>query len=277
MAGYLGTISFSTTDQYAGFQHPTYTFTAGDGGTRTLTAQLTFKTAAIQTVSVIDGSLSGTSGAVTVGAGPFARLQILLPGETSVPGSSSGRSGTPADQLANVAFNVTVQSVDAYWNPVPAADTIAISSSDPLAVLPANGALASGSATFAVALESSGPQTLVATDVSDVTKTQDTSSSVNCTDTAPVAVADAYQMTADQTLDVAAAGVLANDTDADGQAVTVGLPRPASAPNHGTLTLNADGSFEYTPAAGYTGTDSFQYVASDGSLNSSPASVTRSR
>jgi len=59
-----------------------------------------------------------------------------------------------------------------------------------------------------------------------------------------------------------------------GQAVTVGLPRPASAPNHGTLTLNADGSFEYTPAAGYTGTDSFQYVASDGSLNSSPASVT---
>ena len=222
---------------------------------------------------VTDGTLSGSSSPVTVGAGPFAGLQILLPGETSVPGSPTGRTGTPTDQHANVAFSVTVDSVDAYWNLIPATGTVAITSSDSRALLPAIGALVNGSATLVATLESSGPQTLTATDVSDVTKTADTSSSVNCADTAPTAADDGYEMTADQTLDVPAAGVLANDTDPDGQPVSVGLPRPTSGPSHGTVTLNADGSFEYTPSAGFTGTDSFEYAASDGSLNSSPATV----
>ena len=55
--------------------------------------------------------------------------------------------------------------------------------------------------------------------------------------------------------------MLANDTDADGDALTAVL---IAGPAHGTLTLNADGSFTYTPAAGYNGTDSFTYRASDG-------------
>ena len=40
------------------------------------------------------------------------------------------------------------------------------------------------------------------------------------------------------------------------------------------MTLNADGSFAYTPAAGYYGTDSFTYRANDGILNSNTATVT---
>jgi hypothetical protein len=47
-----------------------------------------------------------------------------------------------------------------------------------------------------------------------------------------------------------------------------------SGPAHGTLTLNADGSFTYTPAAGYSGTDSFTYVANDGFADSAPGTVT---
>jgi VCBS repeat-containing protein len=47
-----------------------------------------------------------------------------------------------------------------------------------------------------------------------------------------------------------------------------------SAPSHGTLTLDADGSFTYTPAANFNGSDSFTYRASDGSLASEPATVT---
>jgi hypothetical protein len=43
--------------------------------------------------------------------------------------------------------------------------------------------------------------------------------------------------------------------------------------SHGTLTLNADGSFTYTPAAGYSGSDSFTYVANDGTVDSSIATV----
>ena len=43
---------------------------------------------------------------------------------------------------------------------------------------------------------------------------------------------------------------------------------------HGAVTLNADGSFIYTPNAGFTGTDSFSYMASDGVLDSADTLVT---
>ena len=42
-------------------------------------------------------------------------------------------------------------------------------------------------------------------------------------------------------------------------------------PTHGTLSLNADGSFSYTPAANYNGPDSFTFKANDGSLDSNSA------
>jgi VCBS repeat-containing protein len=45
-------------------------------------------------------------------------------------------------------------------------------------------------------------------------------------------------------------------------------------PSHGTLTLNTNGSFTYTPATNYTGTDSFTYKANDGITDSSVATVT---
>ena len=85
-------------------------------------------------------------------------------------------------------------------------------------------------------------------------------------------VDDAYSVVGGQTLTVdAAAGVLDNDTDDDGDALTaVGPVGPA----HGQLTLNADGSFTYTPDAGYTGADSFTYRADDGLAQSPPATVT---
>ena len=53
-------------------------------------------------------------------------------------------------------------------------------------------------------------------------------------------------------------------------------PPPPSSPAraNGTLTLNPDGAFAYTPAANFNGPDSFTYRASDGSAQSSPATVT---
>ena len=44
-------------------------------------------------------------------------------------------------------------------------------------------------------------------------------------------------------------------------------------PAHGTLTLNGDGSFVYTPAADYSGPDSFTYKANDGTAESNVATV----
>ena len=88
----------------------------------------------------------------------------------------------------------------------------------------------------------------------------------------PVANADAYAMNQDQVLGVnQAAGVLANDTNADGNALSALL---ATGPSHGQLTLNPDGSFSYTPTAGFWGTDSFTYTAMNGMVASAPATVT---
>ena len=87
---------------------------------------------------------------------------------------------------------------------------------------------------------------------------------------APVATADSYAVNAGATLTVAVPGVLANDTDADGNALTAVR---TSGPAHGTLALNANGSFTYTPAAGYSGADSFAYMANDGTVNGNAATV----
>jgi|GEM_PF-2258812 len=86
----------------------------------------------------------------------------------------------------------------------------------------------------------------------------------------PVARDDTYAVDQGQVLTIPAPGVLANDTDVDGNALTANLIDP---PAHGTLDLNADGAFTYTPEIGFVGSDSFTYVANDGLAAFSPASV----
>jgi len=82
------------------------------------------------------------------------------------------------------------------------------------------------------------------------------------TNGAPVAAADGpYSHQWNSPLVIAAAGVLANDTDADSDPLTATL---VTGPSHGTLALNANGGFTYTPAADFSGTDSFTYTAGDG-------------
>jgi VCBS repeat-containing protein len=86
-----------------------------------------------------------------------------------------------------------------------------------------------------------------------------------------VAGNDSYAVAQDTTLSVSAPGVLANDTDANGDPLSASK---VTDPANGSLTLNANGSFTYTPAAGFNGTDTFTYRASDGALQSNTATVT---
>ncbi|GAA5117363.1 hypothetical protein GCM10023339_28080 [Alloalcanivorax gelatiniphagus] len=88
---------------------------------------------------------------------------------------------------------------------------------------------------------------------------------------APVAVTDAFDAVAGQPLVVGAPGVLGNDTDEDGDALTA---TGASQPVNGAVVLAADGSLTYTPDAGFAGKDVFTYTASDGTDSSAPATVT---
>ena len=88
--------------------------------------------------------------------------------------------------------------------------------------------------------------------------------------TPPTAVNDAYAVDQGATLTAGAPGVLGNDTDAESQTLTAALVADVS---HGTLALAADGSFVYTPAAGYSGPDAFTYRASDGIDPSNTATV----
>ena len=75
----------------------------------------------------------------------------------------------------------------------------------------------------------------------------------------------------DTPLTVNAPGVLANDSDPESAPLTA---VNATTPAHGALTLNANGSFSYTPATNYAGGDSFTYQAFDGGRFSTPATVT---
>ncbi|MDT0644872.1 tandem-95 repeat protein [Zunongwangia sp. F363] len=82
---------------------------------------------------------------------------------------------------------------------------------------------------------------------------------------------DFYETNQDETLIVSAPGVLENDTDAEGDALTAEI---VDQPVNGTVIFNSDGSFTYEPDPGFSGTDTFTYVANDGNLDSNEATVT---
>ncbi len=88
----------------------------------------------------------------------------------------------------------------------------------------------------------------------------------------PLAFADSYSASKDTALSVPAPGVLVNDT---------GTPQPSAQPiaggatsQGGSVTLNADGSFNYTPPAGFEGADTFTYTATNGTTPNDTATVT---
>ena len=93
---------------------------------------------------------------------------------------------------------------------------------------------------------------------------------VTCVNDAPVPADEVYTTNEDATLTVPAPGVLGNDSDVEGAPLSAMVD---TAPGHGTLALNADGSFAYTPSANFNGADSFAYRASDGSAASEVVTV----
>jgi hypothetical protein len=108
--------------------------------------------------------------AAPANAGTFSRLQVLLPGETAAPGTTSGKTGTPSPQTAGIPFTVRVNACDASWNLVTTVShTIRILSSDASASLPASAQLVGGTGDFIVILNAGGNFTVYAHDQTDLT------------------------------------------------------------------------------------------------------------
>ena len=112
-------------------------------------------------------SRNGTSDPFVVHPAVFSHVQVIVPGESALPGSASGKSGTPASQSAGRAFPVTVWATDAYWNHVGSADNVRLTSSDAAASTPVNGALANGFVQLNVTLNTVGSQTITVADVTN--------------------------------------------------------------------------------------------------------------
>ncbi len=112
----------------------------------------------------------------------FTQLQVLLPGETSAPGTVSGKTGTPTPQSVYTPVAITINAVDANWNIVSSAnDVIQLSSSDGSAILPNSASLVNGTVTFPTFVFETGSgasQTVTATDTSNANIPPANSSSV---------------------------------------------------------------------------------------------------
>jgi CSLREA domain-containing protein len=110
------------------------------------------------------------------------------------------------------------------------------------------------------------------------TATRDVALTITAANSSPIATNDNYATDENTPLSVPAPGVLTNDTDADSGQTRTAIQ--VSGPSHASsFTLNANGSFSYTPVAGFAGTDTFTYKARDnsgdaGTQDSNTATVT---
>jgi VCBS repeat-containing protein len=173
----------------------------------------------------------------------------------------------------------------AYQAPTPPPSGVLVNDTDPNGLPltarvvngPGHGSVTmnpNGSFTYTPAANYTGPDsfTYVASDGEGTSSPATVNLKVNPFNRPPVAVNENYATTQNQPLSVAGPGILAGTSDPDPN--TTLTAKLLTQPSHGSVTLNTDGSFSYTPASNYLGTDSFTYAANDGALNSNIATVT---
>lgn len=168
----------------------------------------------------------------------------------------------------------TPKALDVLANDADIDSTISLSS---ITVQPAHGAarIEGGQVLYMPEQNYNGPDqfTYSVTDgnLSDVAVVSLTVTAVN---DAPTATNDEFTIDEDTQLAVKISDILANDRDTDGPQLTIVLPADqASKPQNGTVEIQGD-SIIYRPNPDFFGSDTFTYMASDGSANSNPATVT---
>jgi VCBS repeat-containing protein len=232
------------------------TLTLVTDGSFTYTPNANFNGTDSFTYKASDGSLVSSAATVTitvtaVNDPPVANADSYSTAEdTPLVISAPGVLSNDTDPEAN--------PLTAVLNSSPANGTLTFNSNGSFTYTP-NGNF-SGTDSFTYKASDGASQSTPATVTITVTPVNDP----------PVAVNDFYTTTEDTPLAVPAPGVLSNDSDPDGNAITANV---LTNPSNGTLSLNANGSFTYTPNANFNGFDTFTYKAFDGTAPSSAATV----
>ena len=186
--------------------------------------------------------------------------------------NTGNRPPQAIDDVASTAEDTPV-SIDVLANDSdPEGDAFSV-----IAVSSANGGTVvvnpDGSLAYTPPADFSGIDTLTYTirDASGLSSTATVAVTVTPVNDAPVAGDDTGVTQEDVPVTFTAAELLANDSDVDGDALTITSVGPST---NGTAVLNADGSVTFTPTADFNGTASFVYTVDDGNGGSDSATVT---
>lgn len=177
----------------------------------------------------------------------------------NTPPVANGQSVSTAE---DTALGITLSGSDAEGNPL----TYSIVAGPSHGTLSGTGA----SRTYTPAANYSGADSFTFK-VNDGTADSNIATvSINVTpvNDAPLAVNDSASVRKNRTSTIT---VLTNDSDPDGNALTV---TAVTQPANGTVSINANGSIQFTPRSNFTGTTSFTYTISDGQGGSATATVT---
>jgi translation elongation factor EF-1beta len=216
----------------------TYTISDGQGGTDTATATVTVTGTNDGPVAVDDtASATEDGGAVSID---------VLGNDTDVDGDSLSVTGATLAEGAEGTVTVNDDGTISF-DPGAGYQDLGVGESQDVEI------------TYTIADGQGG------TSEATVTVT------VEGTNDGPVAVDDSLSGTEDQGITFTAQDLLGNDTDVDGDTLTISsFEQPAG----GTIVENDDGSFTFTPDANFNGDTTFTYTVTDGQGGTSEATVT---
>lgn len=124
--------------------------------------------------TAIDAALSEE---LTINSGTYAKLQILLPGETAAPGTLTGKTGTPNEFTVGEAYAFIINAVDENWNVVASNHQIKIQTNESVPLELENATLNNGTLTLLnIIFKIAGNYSLSALDSDDANIDEGTSS-----------------------------------------------------------------------------------------------------
>ena len=219
-----GTFTYTPTANFNGSDSFTYEISDGNGGTAQATVTITVDPVNDAPTAVNDAYTTNEDTPFTATLG----VDDLLFNDSDIDGDTLTVNTTPVVDVSN---GTLVLNADGTFTYTPTANF-------------------NGSDSFTYEIEDGNGGTAQAT----VTLT------VDPVNDAPVAVNDSYTTNEDTpfTATLGVDDLLFNDTDLDGDTLTVNTT-PVVDVSNGTLVLNADGTFTYTPTANFNGSDSFTY------------------